>query len=92
MTVHVEWVKGICGKPAIKCGECMNQQFIRLEEAMIRQHLEGIITAGRYAQRTDDTCIFLANDSDKSSWMTDVTIVKEAVFFAVYGAWVLYER
>ncbi|HLP15975.1 MAG TPA: hypothetical protein VK470_06945 [Bacteroidota bacterium] len=33
----VEWVKGVCGKPAVKCGECMNRQFIPLDQTMIRQ-------------------------------------------------------
>ena len=23
-----EWVKGICGKPTVKCGDCQNQRFI----------------------------------------------------------------
>jgi len=73
-----EWVKGICGKPVIKCGECTNRQFIRLDETVIRKHLEGTITAGTYAIRPDDTCIFLAIDFDKSSWKTDVGIIKEA--------------
>jgi superfamily II DNA or RNA helicase len=75
---RVEWVKGVCGKPAVKCGECLNRQFIPLDETIIRQHLEGKITAGTYAIRADDTCIFLAIDFDKSSWRTDVTAVKKA--------------
>ncbi|MCK9409854.1 MAG: DEAD/DEAH box helicase [Bacteroidetes bacterium] len=74
----VEWVKGICEKPAVKCSECINHQFIRLDTSIIRQHLEGTITAGTYAIRTDDTCIFLAIDFDKSSWKTDVEIIKSA--------------
>lgn len=75
---RVEWVKGVCGKPAVKCGECMNRQFMPLDKTMIRQHLEGKITAGTYAIRTDDTCIFLAIDFDKSSWQADVAIVKQS--------------
>lgn len=75
---RVEWVKGICGKPAIKCGECTNRQFIRLDETAIRKHLEGTITAGTYAIRPDDTCIFVAIDFDKSSWKADVGFIKEA--------------
>src|SRR4051794_13432659 len=27
-----EWVKGICGKPQVKCGECPHQAFIPVSE------------------------------------------------------------
>lgn len=30
-----EWVKGICGKPRVKCGECSHQKFIPPNESVI---------------------------------------------------------
>ena|ERR1019366_6872713 len=27
-----EWVRGVCGKPQVKCGECPNQAFIALSD------------------------------------------------------------
>ena len=36
-----EWVKGICGKPKVKCGECPNQKFIPPNEGVIVRHLRG---------------------------------------------------
>ena len=38
-----EWVKGICGKPQVKCGECPNQAFIAVSDAVVARHL----TAGK---------------------------------------------
>lgn len=34
-----EWVRGICGKPQIKCGECRNQAFIAVSDNVIASHL-----------------------------------------------------
>ena len=36
-----EWVKGICGKPKVKCGECPHQAFIPLSDDIIERHLRG---------------------------------------------------
>jgi hypothetical protein len=30
-----EWVKGICGKPKVTCGECPHQKFIPPDESII---------------------------------------------------------
>jgi hypothetical protein len=38
---------------------------------VIRDHLEGKITAGTYTIREGDTCIFLAADFDKAQWHAD---------------------
>src|SRR3990172_12418813 len=27
-----EWVRGVCGKPHVKCGECPNQAFVPLSD------------------------------------------------------------
>ena len=36
-----EWVKGICGKPQVKCGECPHQAFIPVTDDVIEKHLRG---------------------------------------------------
>ena len=36
-----EWVKGICGKPKVKCGECPHQKFIPPDERVMEKHLRG---------------------------------------------------
>jgi hypothetical protein len=36
-----EWVRGICGKPRVKCSECPHQAFIPVSDNMITRHLRG---------------------------------------------------
>jgi hypothetical protein len=79
-----EWVRGICGKPQVKCGECPNQAFVPVDEEVIRWHLQGRMptasgdfTAGVYPMLTDETCWFLVADFDKKSWMRDVSAFRD---------------
>jgi len=70
-----EWVRGVCGKPQVKCGECPNQAFVPFGEEVIRWHLQGRtpsgasggFTAGVYPMLSDETCWFLVADFDKKS-------------------------
>ncbi len=41
-----EWVRGVCGKPHMKCGECPSQAFKPVTDEIIRAHLQGGFTAG----------------------------------------------
>ncbi len=75
-----EWVRGVCGKPQVKCGECPNQAFIALSDNVIASHLRGAdpgrpnsadFVAGVYPVRVDGTCWFLAVDFDGDNWSTD---------------------
>lgn len=75
-----EWVRGVCGKPQVKCGECPNQAFIALSDNVIASHLRGADTsrsgsadfvAGVYPVRVDETCWFLAVDFDGDNWSID---------------------
>ncbi|MFM7630262.1 MAG: TOTE conflict system archaeo-eukaryotic primase domain-containing protein, partial [Alphaproteobacteria bacterium] len=75
-----EWVKGICEKPKIKCGESPNQRFISVSDAIIRNHLRGKdpndkggndFIAGVYPLLLGDVCWFLAADFDKEHWQRD---------------------
>ncbi len=38
---HNEWVRGVCNKPQIKCGDCPNQAFIPMYADVVRKHLAG---------------------------------------------------
>ena len=67
-----EWVRTLCDKPRIKCSECPNQAFPKLDASAVRDHLQGKQTIGTYAIREDDSCIFLAADFDGTGWSQDV--------------------
>ncbi len=66
-----EWVSGICGKPKVKCGECPNQDFLRITDGVVDGHLRGRQTIGIYPMLTDGACWFLAADFDKQTWQQD---------------------
>jgi superfamily II DNA or RNA helicase len=79
-----EWVRGICGKPRVRCGECPNQAFIPIGDEILRSHLAGKasgkaadLTVGVYPMLPDETCWFLAADFDKKSWMADVAAFRD---------------
>jgi len=70
-----EWVRALCRKPAIKCSECPNQQFLPFDEVAIRQHLDGRQVIGIYPMLKNESCHFLAIDFDKESWLEDIRAV-----------------
>lgn len=80
-----EWMKGVCGKPQIKCGECPNQAFIPVNADIARKHLAGDgagayvrdHTKGVYPILQDETCWFLAADFDKQHWRRDAAAFLE---------------
>jgi superfamily II DNA or RNA helicase len=72
-----EWVRGICEKPKVRCGECPNQAFLEVEDRVIADHLGGKYTAGVYPLLRDDTCWFVALDFDEASWTDDVAAFVE---------------
>ncbi len=71
-----EWVKGKCNKPKVKCSDCSYKNFDIFTDQVARLHLEGKIIIGTYAIRTDDSCIFLAADFDKTTWKEDIIAYK----------------
>jgi hypothetical protein len=73
-----EWSRLLCGKPRIKCGDCMHQAFLPLDETAAREHLTGKSVIGTYAIRTDHQCIFLAADFDEGNWQQDSAAYKQA--------------
>jgi hypothetical protein len=81
-----EWVKGICGKPQIKCGECPHQAFIPVSDDIIEKHLRGgegphpsggDFVAGVYPLLPDESCWFLAADFDEENWAADALAMVE---------------
>lgn len=80
-----EWVRGVCGKPQVKCGECPNQAFVPFGDKVLLSHLIGRatgnsvdFTAGVYPMLPDETCWFLAADFDKKSWKQDVAAFRDS--------------
>ena len=57
-----EWVRGICEKPRIKCGDCPHRAFLPVTDEVVRWHLSGKDAAGRefvagvYPLLADETC------------------------------------
>jgi superfamily II DNA or RNA helicase len=76
-TCSNEWVREVCEKPRIKCGECPHQAFIPVSDRMVLDHLQGRHTAGVYPLLEDDRCWFLAADFDKGNWQKDVEAFRE---------------
>ena len=72
-----EWVRGVCEKPRVKCGECPNRAFIGVTDQVIIEHLRGRHTAGVYPLLEDETCWFLALDFDKAEWESDVAAFRD---------------
>jgi superfamily II DNA or RNA helicase len=68
-----EWVRPICQKPAIKCSQCKNQDFMPVRASVLASHLQGRKTVGTYVLLKDSTCKFLAADFDKQTWRKDVS-------------------
>jgi len=74
---HNEWVPGICKKPAIKCADCPNREFVSLSEEVVVSHLEGDCVIGVYPMLTNEHCFFLAADFDKAEWTSDIMAFKK---------------
>lgn len=89
-TCRNEWIKGLCRKMEIRCGQCPARDFLPITDAVIRKHLQGVddeavskrrirrdFTVGIYPLLLDETCWFLAADFDKKSWKEDVSTFKD---------------
>jgi len=82
-----EWIRPLCKKPKIKCGECDNLHFEPLTDEVIRNHLTGKdpndryqreFVIGVYPMLNDETCWFLAVDFDKETWFEDAGVYLKA--------------
>jgi len=88
-----DWIRGLCRKPEIKCGECAAREFVPLTASAIYHHLFGFDLADRTTRRVrkdfiigiypllqDETCWFLAVDFDKESWKADVSAFRDTCY------------
>lgn len=72
-----EWVRGICEKPRIKCGNCPHQRWLPVTDEVIKWPLSGIDAVGRSfvmgvdPMLLDERCFFLAADFDGEQWRDD---------------------
>jgi hypothetical protein len=73
-----EWVRGVCEKPRVRCGECPNQAFTAVSDRAIADHLQGRHVVGVYPLLLDETFWFIAADFDKAGWMADAGAYREA--------------
>jgi superfamily II DNA or RNA helicase len=73
-----EWIRGVCEKPRVRCGECPNQAFLAVTDQVLFDHLQGKHVVGVYPLLVDETCWLLAVDFDKESWREDVLAFLEA--------------
>jgi superfamily II DNA or RNA helicase len=73
-----EWVKDVCNKPKIKCGECSNKRFKTLDDKIIYDHLSGKQVIGLYPLLTDNTCHLLTADFDKNDWQKSIIALAKA--------------
>jgi hypothetical protein len=73
-----KWEPGLCLlRAGGKCGDCVNQAFIRVDKQVVTDHLRGRHVIGCYPLLEDETCWFLAVDFDKNSWKEDVAAFAE---------------
>jgi superfamily II DNA or RNA helicase len=81
-----EWVRGVCNKPQVKCGECQNQAFVAVSDSVIARHLRGEdsqrsggagFVAGVYPVLLDGNCWFLTADFDGEHWAADALAFME---------------
>ncbi|HMM36589.1 MAG TPA: restriction endonuclease subunit R, partial [Thermoanaerobaculia bacterium] len=68
-----EWVRGVCDKPRVRCGECLAQAFVPVSDDVVLDHLQGRHVVGCYPLLLDETCWFVAVDFDKAQWRADGT-------------------
>jgi len=78
-----EWVRGVCEKPRIKCGDCSHQKWLPVTDEVIRRHLSGVDERGKpfvvgvYPMLLDERCFFLAVDFDDGDWAADASAFLE---------------
>ena len=87
-----EWIRGVCGKPKVRCAGCPQRAFVPVSDRVVFWHLRGKddegrpFTMGVYPMLSDETVRFAAIDFDKESWREDVAVVREVVRELGHGA------
>lgn len=78
-TCSNEWDRQVCGKPKVKCTDCPNQAFLKLDNTAVRDHLQGKHTIGTYSILEDDSC----------TWHPNLTVQQRTNSMANLSAWSL---
>ena len=52
-----EWVRGICRKPQIKCGECPAREFLPLQCEVIERHVFGFVDSSDSHSKPDEDAV-----------------------------------
>lgn len=74
-----EWVKGVCGKPKLRCADCAHQHWLPVTDEVVAWHLTGHDAQGQpfvmgiYPMLLDEHCHFLAIDLDGDGWREDLS-------------------
>ena len=64
--------KDRCGKPKVKCNNCIYRELVPLTKEIVLEHLLGKKSIGIYPLLPGDLCNFLAIDFDKENYKVDV--------------------
>jgi len=79
-----EWIRGVCERPRIKCGDCSKRRFLAVTDDVIRCHLSGRDDAGQpfvagvYPMLRDEACFFLAVEANLASGGVRACVVTNA--------------
>ncbi len=75
---HNEWQPKLCNKPRVKCNECSNKKYKKLNSKILYDHLAGKLVVGLYPLLYENTCHLLVADFDKKDWQNDVRAIATA--------------
>lgn len=65
-----EWNRSLCNKvKKLKCKDCSNKKYTRLDDRYILNHLTGRRTLGIYPLLEDNSSYFIAVDFDGEDWL-----------------------
>jgi hypothetical protein len=91
-----EWVRGVCEKPRVKCGECPSQAFIPVTEKTIHDHFRGRHVIGVYPMLEDEACsrcpfrTYLDSRATRCSWTRRGRHIRSnGLFSPPFAAWLL---
>ena len=71
-----EWIRGTCGKPAVKCTECRRSGFFPYDAECADKHLRGERAAAIYPMMADGTCCLLTIRMSGNAWREDTQAVR----------------
>ncbi len=71
-----EWKYGLCGKgKGVKCFDCNNQDFYKLDFDTLKMHFLGKKVLGIYPINQHNLCKFIVIDLDGNNWRNEAEII-----------------